>query len=555
VPTVDFTKDELRTGYWKGMSKIRTLTSRLARNPAPLIYIALALLVLGPALLPGYILTLDMVFVPHLPWPSSLSSLAPYEAILHVLNLVIPSQLIEKAILIATLSGAGLGMHRLVPVKDPWPRFAAGVLYMINPFTYGRLMAGQYLVLAGYALMPWFVSALVRFVRRPDWRASCRLGALGLAIALTSLHYLGFAALAAAAALALGLWRARRRPPELRRLAAWGAGGAAVAAIGAVTLAPAQIAGFDERYFLSFRTVADPTFGQVFNTLGLYGFWAEREGQFLLPKSILGWWWLLAIAILVLAAIGAWKNWRRDRLLTALMLMLLASGVVFAQGVMGSPFAPLDHFLLQNLPLARGYREAGKFVGLIALALSYLFGLGAAWLLDRSAHTKLNPQWLPGLLVAAGLAYAPTMLWGAAGQLRAVNYPADWSSLSSSLTSEHSSGRVLFLPWHLYMKFNFAGRIIANPASHFFTRPTLAGDNAEIGLVEDRSTNPKTSWVQSEILAPSRAGVAAKLRDRGFEYVVLAKAADYKDYSWLDSTPGLKLVSNSQSLRVYKLEL
>lgn len=514
------------------------------------IYIALALLVLGPALLPGYILTLDMVFTPHLPWPASLSSLAPFEALLHILNWVIPSQLIEKATLLAILAGAGLGMHRLVPAKDPLARFAAGILYMINPFTYGRLMAGQYLVLAGYALMPWFVSALVRFVRRPELRTAWPVGAWGLAVALTSLHYLGFAALAAALALALGLWRARRRPRERVRLAAWGAGGALLAAVSAVVLAPHQIAGFDERYFLSFRTAADPTFGQVFNTLGLYGFWAERDAQYLLPKAAVSGWWLLAGAVLALAVLGAWKNWRRDRLLTALMLALGAAGIIFAQGVMGGPFAPLNHFLLENLPLARGYREAGKFVGLIALAVSYLFGLGAAWLIDR----KWAPQWTAGLLIALPLAYTPTMLWGAAGQLRAVSYPADWTAFNRTLTSEHSQGKVLFLPWHLYMKFNFAGRIIANPAPHFFSRATLAGDNAEIGLVEDRSTNPKTSWVQSDILAPARTNVAANLRARGFEYVVLAKEVDYKDYSWLDSTPGLKLVSNTQTLRVYKLD-
>ena len=555
----------------------------------------LACAVLGAALLSGYILTLDMVFTPkvHVALNPLVAGNGTFRNLtLSTLNLILPGDVIEKLILLAIFTLAGLGMHRLVvgakcakvangagksdgagdgaPQRSLWAGYAAGVLYVVNPFTYGRLMAGQYLVLAGYALMPWLVAALVRFVRRPEPATAWRLAAWTAAIGFVSLHYIGFAALAAVVAVALGAWRARRRPEELKRLALWSGGVAlAVLVVNSFWLVPlalhrsaqaALISGFDDRYFLSFRTIGDHTFGQVLNTMALYGFWGDDQGWYTLPKAVFGWWWVVAAVLLGLAGLGAWKGWRSARgdsdvrLTVALVLVLGAVGLVLAQGIMGSPFAGLNSWLVQHVWLYRGYREPGKFIGLMALGLAYLVGLGADWLLGRARAAQFNTDWLPGLLVALPLIYTPTMLWGAGGQLRAVQYPADWYALNRRLDAEHGGGKVLFLPWHQYLKFPFTGRIIANPAPAFFDRPTVAGDNAEIGLIERQSTNPQSAFIEQQILAAGRTDVAAKLRSRGFEYVVLAQTAFDRDYIWLNSVPGLKLVSRTQSLRVYKVD-
>jgi hypothetical protein len=532
-----------------------------------LAYGGLGLAVLLPLFAPGYILTLDLVFVPHLAWPDGWgSATALLTAVLHLLNLIVPSQIIEKLLLLTILTLAGLGMHRLVPTKNQWAKYAAGGLYVLNPFTYSRLMSGQYLVLAGYALMPWFVGALLRFVRRPEWGSAWRLGAWTLAIGFVSLHYLGFAAITAVIAVGLAVWRDRRHPPRLRQLAGWSGGVAGgVLALNSFWLIPllthrsaqaSLIAGFDERFFLSFRTAGDATFGQMLNTLGLYGFWGDRQGLYILPKEVLPWWWVVALVILGLAALGAWKRWRGNRFGIGLMLGVLVVGWVLAQGIMGSPFAGLNHWLMNHMPWYRGYREPGKFIGLIALGVCYLFGLGVAWLLERSSRWGWKAEWLPGLLVAIPLAYTPTMLWGAGGQLHAVNYPADWYALERRLGAEHSGGKVLFLPWHQYMYFGFAGRLIANPAPRFFDRPTVAGDNAQIGLIERQSSNPLSERIERDILSADtgRRDLGPRLRQLGFEYVVLAKEVDYRDYAWLDRSPDLHRVSDKGTLRVYRVE-
>ena len=77
-------------------------------------YAALSLAVMLPLLLPGYILTLDAVFVPHLAGPSGFSNDALWQLLLHVLNVVLPSQVIEKLIFVAIPLAASVSMHQLV---------------------------------------------------------------------------------------------------------------------------------------------------------------------------------------------------------------------------------------------------------------------------------------------------------------------------------------------------------------------------------------------------------------------------------------------------------
>jgi hypothetical protein len=524
-------------------------------------YGALALLILGPMLLPGYILTLDMVFMPKLNAALSLDNLLPYRAAMNALNLVLPGQIIQKLILLAIFALAGLGMHRLVPGKNEWAKYAAGMLYVINPFTYSRLMAGQYLVLAGYAMMPWFVGALLKFIREPGKGSALRLGLWTAGIGFVSLHYLGFAVLVALVAGAIALVRVRRDGAHMKRLLVWSAAiVAGLLLVNSFWLVPALtghssqsqlIGNFDKRHALSFRTASDPQIGQLGNTIGLYGMWTDREGLYRLSKGPV--WRGLMIVIWAIAVVGVVKYRRRYRLEIVLLGTVMVVALVLAQGIMGSPFAGLNGWLFDHVPFYRGYREPGKFIGLVALGLAYFFGLGVAWILERTRGKKWG-EYLPPLLMALPLLYTPTMLWGAGGQLRAVDYPADWYSLNRTLNAETGEGKVLFLPWHQYMYFQFAGRLIANPASRFFDRPVIQGDNAEIGLIERQSSNPTSSFIEDDILAPDRTDVAARLRSRGIKYVVLAKEADYKKYAWLDSQPGIRLVSDSATLRVYALK-
>src|SRR6476659_7363991 len=126
-------------------------------------YLVLSLLVLGPLLLPGFVLTMDMVFTPVLRMPDHVDNTWLFYVLLHVLNFVLPADVIEKTMLLAALMLSGIGAHRILRLLRPSGEkyvtlaiYIASAFYIINPFVYDRLMSGQYGVVLGYSLLPWF---------------------------------------------------------------------------------------------------------------------------------------------------------------------------------------------------------------------------------------------------------------------------------------------------------------------------------------------------------------------------------------------------------------
>lgn len=135
-------------------------------------------LVLGPALGPGYVLRYDMVFVPDLSLGTALRGAdgfpraIPSDAVVAALSAVLPGDAVQSLALLAVFAVGGAGAARLV--LRVLPRGGAGVLvasaaagtaYVWNPFVAERLLLGQWAMLLGYAGLPWVVGATVRLAR------------------------------------------------------------------------------------------------------------------------------------------------------------------------------------------------------------------------------------------------------------------------------------------------------------------------------------------------------------------------------------------------------
>jgi len=181
----------------------RTTTAQTPPRPWLMygVYMLLTLIVMAPLLRPGFILTLDMVFTPQLRMPETVTSSYIFHAALHVLNLVIPADILQKLLLCSVMLLAGIGMHRLIQAVLPlrrgaqWALYVAGIFYAVNPYTYSRLMAGQYAVLLGYALLPSFVRLCIIFGRDPGIVPAIKLGVMVSIIGTVSIHTLGLAAI------------------------------------------------------------------------------------------------------------------------------------------------------------------------------------------------------------------------------------------------------------------------------------------------------------------------------------------------------------------------
>ena len=131
--------------------------------------LGLALLLLGPALAPGYVLTYDMVWVPDLALRSDFLGLGsglpravPSDAVVAALDELVPGMLLQKLVLLGSLVAAGAGGAALVAGRSLPARCLAASLFVWNPFVVERLVLGQWTVVAGYAVLPWLLLAARR---------------------------------------------------------------------------------------------------------------------------------------------------------------------------------------------------------------------------------------------------------------------------------------------------------------------------------------------------------------------------------------------------------
>ena len=153
----------------------------LAREAPVVVWaLALALLVLGPALGHGFLLVRDMVWVPDLALGadalglgSGLPRAVPSDAVIAVLDEVVPGMLLQKLVLVLALAAGGVGAARLLD-RDDEPagllvRLVAVTVYGWNALVAERLLMGAWPLLIGYAVLPWLLDAARR------WRAQDRL--------------------------------------------------------------------------------------------------------------------------------------------------------------------------------------------------------------------------------------------------------------------------------------------------------------------------------------------------------------------------------------------
>lgn len=575
-----------------------------------MVYVVAALLILGPLLLPGYVLALDMVFTPELRPPVAGSSYL-LQALLYGLDRLLPADLVQKLLLLVIFMLAGVGMHRLWlwlaaagadasvgaetgAGKRPgsWPVLApyfAGLLYVLNPFTYDRFVTGQYAVLFGYALLPWLVRAVLVMAWRPGWRTALLAAAWASAVGVVSIHSLGMAAVIAGLALVVRLWQLRRpgsEPADLAGLTgpvgwwqrAWPLLRAGLLAVAVWLLASAYwlvpaltgrgsqvaaVGSFTGADRLAFATTGEATWQRLANVLSLQGFWAERRGLFILPQdTVPGWLWYLAVLVLwLLVAAGVVALWRRrQRAWLAIFGGCVLLGAGLAAGIGGG-------WLAEWLPFFAGYREPQKFAGLVALGFCVLAAYGAGSLVRRAGRLIRRRAGADGgaaegvaggLLLVLPVVLAASMPWAAAGQLQAAAYPDGWYRVNQRLETEAGRFRVLALPWHLYLHSNMAGRVVANPAPRFFDnsgKPVVGSDDPEYeGAALSRPTalTRQLDGLLRNATAGPPPDFSRQLARLDIKYVILTKDADYEDYDWLGRTPGLRQVFDDPTISLYQ---
>jgi len=543
------------------------------------VYCGLAFLVLLPLLRPGFVLTLDMVFAPKIEIPAYASGpLYIFWGFLHVLNGIIPSATIQKLILFGILFLSGFGMHRFLQKIGPrsladtwqWGCYFGGLMYMINPFTYSRFMAGQFAVLLGYALVPFFAVALIRFCSKPERKtAGWLVGWISL-IAIISLHALGLLAVITLFVVTLTAAKVYKIRAWRKAFLKWSAIAIlATLVVNSYWLIPsalgrgttAEIVGsFTQADQQAFAT--DPGHLGLFgNVLAMQGFWGESKNLFMVPADSYSWWLVPIVLLWCVIAFGIVTSFRSRRNVTTMMLLIVLSGVVLGIGTAGTFVAPFNEFLVQHVPFFAGYREPQKFVGLIVFGYSYFGAVAvarlAAWLEDHDIQQHVVS--VMTVLMIIPLLGSSLMIWGFHGQLRSADYPVQWYAVRDMLDATCTGDcKILFLPWHLYMRYDFAGRIVASPAQKFFGNRIVSSNDPEMDGATAYRTSSDQKDIGDTVLPAAMKGddknFITELKQRHIKFVILVKENDYKKYDFLNDQKGLKVVQDIPTIKFYEVQ-
>lgn len=545
-------------------------------------YGLLALVILLPLLKPGYIFALDEIWPPKIGIPTEITAHYPFDILLYLINLVLPTYILQKILMFLVLVVSGVGMHRLVPGKREWPKYFAGILYVMNPFVFQRFTAGHMGMLEAYALTPFLIKAFLDMLDNPKWPKALLVAVLMSAVFVLVFHNGAMALLFCCIAICVFMLFKLKEPRSIWLAIKWtGIAALMFLLLNSFWLVPfirgdvssAQgIKGFSSKDIIVFQSVADPKMGVMLNVAAMYGFWGENSNRFIPPKKIIPGWQVLYLAILLLAIWGLVVGIRRKEGRWRAVVFGVTGFVayVLAVGVAHPYTAGTFWFLVKHVPYFSGFRDSQKFVALLVISYAYLGSIGVDDILARLE--KLKTGWLkkcamvvPALLLLIPVYYTYPMLWGFSGHLNVTpDYPRSWYQVNDFLNHDKQDFRVLFLPWHQYMHFSFTGKVIANPAGimtnppgSFFDKPVIVGDNMEFGfgsgLIYSESKNITSIFIEEKIISkgPSINDIGKRLLLLKVKYVVLAKESDYQQYAYLDSQKDLDLVKDTETLSVY----
>jgi hypothetical protein len=359
------------------------LNDRTRHLAAALTGLGLGLAALGPGLAPGFVLSYDMVFVPDPAFTRMTFGLTgivprhvPSDAFVTALAAVVPSDAVQKLVVLAIFVVACASAASLVPSRRLPPRLAAGVCYAWNPFVAERLLLGQWALLLGYAALPWVVAAAARTDEPGGGRRLVR--------ALIPAAIGGFAALTVTAITALTVAVATGRTRAgLRVLAAVGVLSLPWLIPGA--LRPSGVPGDGTAVDL-FAARADTPFGTIGSLLLLGGVWNGETVPSGYGMAVTATIWLVVVVVALLAY-GKWCRepaWRRG--------LAVAAAIGFVVAALGAVAAGALEAVIDLWPGFAVLRDGQQYVAPLAVLVAVGFGTAA----DQAAEAR----W-PGVAAAA----------------------------------------------------------------------------------------------------------------------------------------------------------
>jgi hypothetical protein len=513
-------------------------TSRLVRLAEWIVPFVASACVFGPALRPGGLFNLDLVVVPEVDMPASLSgygpdvpSRLPLWGVVAALSRVVSAEWIAKALLVIGVAMAWIGMARLLRRYGPLAANSAGIVFGLSPFLLTRSSVGHFSVTLAAAVLPWALPALTRPGR--DLRVTF--------VAATALGFTGpfGGSLAVLIVIAALLGGASDR---------W-IRGAVVTLIGQLPWAvPAAL--FPNGAFndtTSYPTRLNGLFDAVRLSVG-DGFWLERYQVAGSGRTAA----VVATVLLLLAFFG-----NRDLPAALRRPLMILGGFGWLVAVLSS-IRLFDEFIASatSSPVTGLWREPQRLIVLHLLWLAPAATIGTIRLgrefHDCRVRQRAFFKAVPGAL--AVLLVAPSA-WGINGQLAATPIPQDWSDVRVAVADK--PGTVLALPWAQYLKVDLADggeRLVLHPLAGYLGGDVLHASSDDIprGTPSRQTRRGELAGRQVEALQ-SGVTIGDELAELGIRWVVLLKTELVGEYRTLYRDPALVEVVDGANIVAFEV--
>ena len=538
---------------------------------------AAALLIMWQMLFPGYVLTMDLVFTPtmHITTSSdNFINLLPVQYLVSFLAYLMPAWIVEKMLLFGLFFSLLYAPMRYLPFVSEHSgiRLVASLVYGLNPFVYERFLAGQWALLAGYAVLPFFLHALFALTQRPSSRASVKLAMALCMIGVFSVHLLLMTTLVVLGWIVVESVRATVSNDDnrIKKVLRWLGTSALLSALfssywiiaASVRTHPLEAA-FDTTHFEAFAASAHGSISVIPNLLTLNGFWGERAlwAYYFASSQSYSVFWVGFFSIVALVVIGFFALFRSNRAYSIYLLFIFLGALVFATGASDTPFKSFNLFLYQHVPLWAGLRDSHKWVALIALVYAICVGSSLAWIRAHVGERLFSFAVLPTAIIVAIL-FGALQLFGFRGQLQPTWYPQSWevaAEIVAHIRAKDPIAKILVLPWHGYMSLAFSNdHIVANPAHAYFGDSIVQSQSIELAGVYDQSVD-----VNYRNLDLAIRNTASSSNDRIIEafrfmniravvYLQDIREVDELSYDFLDDTRFKKLLDATE-IQVYEL--
>jgi len=528
-----------------------------------IIFALIALVLIYPSFQRGYVFLLDWMVIPNISLADINFSIDSIGIILYkLLAIALGFGAVQRAVLFSVIFFAGIAGFRLAKrTNNIFAQYFAGVFLIFNPFLYARIVE-QPNIAGGAVLFFWFLIYFLEHLEKNNRRKlilASVFGALSISFSIHNIFFIGLAMV-----ILLGFDYLKKRD--------WGFILKTALVIGVMIVllncnwifsflsgdirGAGGIGRFTSADWETFKTQSIGDHSVYSTVLALQGYWGEYQDRFVsIQDNPL--WSTAFIFILALAFFGAIKSWKKNPFAKPLAILFFAA-FALAVGVASPIFKPMAVFLYEHIPLYIGLRESQKWVALLVFIYAYFGGWGIKYLLEIEKIKNYKKE--IGIFCAIlPIIFSFSAIRGMHGHFTPHEFPVEWHEAKKYLDENPTDGKILFLPWHSYMKFDFAGKNIVNPAQDFFGKNVIWGSNTEFGRVYSHSLDEQTLTIEkyvaqkdNPVLKINYANFSEDMQKMGIQKIMLSKTEDWQKYLWLDTINVAKALENDE-LIIYSL--